>query len=152
TYMQIDALAFFTYESGQDRYFLDSSGVQSTNSGHYLAAPIPIPIGSTIYQVNIAYRGAPICEIRLRDHITVTPFATLFQQTPPLSSNAAQASYDLSPGITIPDHKSALFAFYSNAGYALYGVTLGYLPPTQSFVPFSGLTPRVLDTRPSHGG
>src|SRR5262245_40127157 len=55
TYMQIDALAFFTYEFGEDRYFVDSTGVQAVNSGHYLAAPIPLPVGATIHQVNISY-------------------------------------------------------------------------------------------------
>jgi len=30
-------------------------------------------------------------------------------------------------------------------------VTLGYTPPTQSFIPFSGAVPRVLDTRNTGG-
>jgi hypothetical protein len=147
TYVQIDALAFNVFDFGESRFFTDSTGVQSTNSGHYLAAPIPIPVGSTIFQVDISYRSQPVCEIRLRDHITVTPFATPFQQTPPSSANAAQITFNLNPGITIPNRKSALFAFLSTGGSALFGVTIGYTPPTQSFIPFSGATPRVLDTR-----
>src|SRR5262245_12305758 len=87
SYMQIDALAFDTYEPNEPRYFQEATGVQATNSGHYLAAPIPIPSGSTIYQVNISYRSAPFCEIRLRDLVTVTPFTTPFQQSPPTSAS-----------------------------------------------------------------
>jgi hypothetical protein len=151
TYIQIDALAFNTYEYGESRYFVESTGVQSLNSGHYLAAPIPIPCGSTIYQANVSYRSQPIVEIRLRDHITPTPYATPFQQNPPNSAGAAQVTYDISPGITVGNRKSALFAFYSSGGSALYGVTIGYTPPTQGFVPFAGATPRVLDTRAAGG-
>jgi len=125
--------------------------VQSTNSGHYLAAPIPIPVGSTIFQLNIAYRSSPICEIRLRNHVTVTPFATPFQQTLPNSANPATITFNLSPGITIPNNTSASFAFFSSGGSALFGVTLGYTPPTQGFIPFGGATPRVLDTRIAGG-
>ena len=151
TYLQIDALAFFTYDFGEDRYFVDTTGVQSATSGHYLAAPIPIPCGSTIYEVNISYRSAPICEIRLRDQITVTPFTTPFQKTLPNSVNAAQITYPLNPGITIGNRTSALFAFYSSGGSALYSVTIGYTPPTQGFIPFGGTDPRVLDTRSTGG-
>src|SRR6476660_157435 len=39
TYMQIDSLAFFTYDFNEIRFFTEATGVQSTNSGHYLAAP-----------------------------------------------------------------------------------------------------------------
>src|SRR6185369_8876186 len=96
-------------------------------------------------------RSAPVCEIRLRDQIAVTPFTTPFQQTLPSSATAAQVTYDLNPGITVGNRKSALFAFYSSAGSALYGVTIGYTPPTQGFIPFSGADPRVLDTRITGG-
>jgi len=94
---------------------------------------------------------APICEIRLRDQIAVTPFASPFQQTLPNSATAAQVTYHLNPGITIGNRKSALFAFYSSGGSALYGVTIGYTPPTQGFIPFGGADPRVLDTRKTGG-
>ncbi len=33
-------------------------------------------------------------------------------------------------------------------GDSIYGVTVGYLPPTQGFVPFAGANPRVYDCRP----
>lgn len=151
TYMQLDALAFFTYDLTQERYFTDANGMQSKNSGYYLAAPIPIPCGSTIYQLNISFRAAPICEIRVRDHSAAT-VATPFQQALPNSANAAQITYDLNPGITIGNHTSASFAFLSIGGAALFGVTIGYTPPRQGFIPFSGPgLPRVLDTRNTGG-
>ena len=129
TYAQVDPVAFFTYEFGEDRYFVDSTGVQSANSGHYLAAPLPIPSGSVIYQINIAYRSAPIVQIRLRNQEPVTPFLTPFQQTLPSSATAATVTYDLSSPVTIGARQTALLAFYSSGGSALYGVTVGYVPP-----------------------
>lgn len=149
TYMQIDALAFNTWDFNEPRYYLEATGVQSANSGHWLAAPIPIPVGSTIYQVDIAYRTQPICEIWLRDQIAVT-MSKPFSQTPPSSAPAAQVTYTPN-GITVGNRKTAFFAFYSSAGSALYGVTIGYTPPTQAFIPFSGGPPRVLDTRNTGG-
>ena len=129
TYAQIDPLAFFTYDLGEDRYFVDATGVQAANSGHYLAAPLPLPSGSAIYQINFAYRGASVVQVRLRNQEQVTPFLTPFQQTLPNIATAATVTYDLSSPVTIGARQTALLAFYSVGGSALYGVTVGYVPP-----------------------
>jgi len=134
TYAQVDPLAFDTYEFGQDRYFLDTTGVQAANSGHYLAAPLPIPSGSVIFQLNIAYRSAPIVEIRLRNQEPVTPYLSPFLQTLPNSAPPATITYNLNSPVTVGPRQTALLAFFSAGGSALYGVTVGYVAPLDNTV------------------
>ena len=48
--------------------------------------------------------------------------------------------------VTIEQDSTYTVSFFCGAGHSVFGCTVGYLPPTQGFVPFAG-TPRILDTR-----
>jgi len=106
----------------------------------------PDPCGSTIYQVNIAYRAAPICEIRLRTTSRLPLEHTLSSRHCRTAPAPRRSHNDLNPGITIGNRKSALFAFYSYGGVRPLGVTIGYTPPDAELHPVQ----RQRSTRPRH--
>src|SRR5215207_4495560 len=61
TYMTLDAFAFFndTTVAPNTRVYADNTGVQPIPSSNRLSASLPIPTGSTIFQLNVAYQGQP---------------------------------------------------------------------------------------------
>lgn len=154
TYVQIDGFAFWpdSFVGTQDRVYQDITGVQPTNSPARMNAPLMLPVGSVIQQINIAHQGQPIVEIWKRSLTAPTPYQTVFQQTVTTSGGGPQSqTFDLSAPITVEANATYAVRVYCAAAQSFYGVTVGYLPPTQSFIPFSGPTPRVLDTRTTGG-
>ncbi|MGB8861546.1 MAG: hypothetical protein WCC60_19985 [Ilumatobacteraceae bacterium] len=153
TYVGLDAFAFFTdYSSGgHDRYYADVTGVGSVVAGDRLSAPLSIPSGSIIRQINVAYQGEPILEIWKRSMATPVPYAPSFQQTLPAGGGPKTASYDLATPIVVDAGTTMAVRYYTVPGATVLGVTIGYTPPTQSFIPFTGGPPRVLDTRGAGG-
>jgi hypothetical protein len=108
---------------------------------------LPIPCGSVIHQINVAYVGQPILEIWKRPLAAPTPYQTPFQQSLPAGAGQKTASYDLVPPIIVEANTTMAVRYYTSAGATVFGVTVGYVPPTQSFIPFTGGPPRIVDTR-----
>lgn len=154
TYAQLDAYAFFnenTGAPGQGRNIEILSGVTST-SGDNLVAPLPIPTGSRIRQLNVSYFGRPTAFIYRRpladprgdqvayigstlpEHVGMDPRAESVALDVPLLANVA---YTLRFGSVDP--------------FSIFAATVGYLPPTQGFVPVDPPT-RPLDTRQAGQG
>jgi hypothetical protein len=151
TYMMLDAFAFFTDTTTETRIYQDITGVQPLTVNTRLSASLPIPSGSTIFQLNVAYQGQPIMEIWKRSMVTPVPYGPVFQQTVPAGGGPQTTTFDFSPPIPVEQGTTVAVRFFATAGASVLGVTVGYLPPAQSFVPFSGGPPRVLDTRVSGG-
>jgi hypothetical protein len=149
TYMPIDAFAFLT-DTLAPRVYQDITGVQPLTPPARMSASLPIPTGSTIFQLNVAYQGQPIMEIWKRSMTTPVPYAPAFQQTVPAGGGPQTVTFDLPP-ITVDPGTTVAVRFFASAGASVLGVTVGYTPPTQSFIPFTGSTPRVLDTRTTGG-
>ncbi len=159
TYMPLDGLAFFPdtqYNGGFDpRYEDNLSGVGIAFSGGHtagqLAAAIQVPTGSLIKQINVAYGGTPILNIFTRTLTSPTPLGQPFTQSLAAGGGAKTQSFDIPAGFAIAAGTTYSLRFYVGAGDTIHGVTIGYVPPTQSFVPFTGAVPRALDTRVSGG-
>jgi hypothetical protein len=153
TYLMLDAFAFLNDSTfpPHTRVYKDITGVQPLNPNERLSAALPIPCGSTIYQLNIAYQGRPIIEIWKRSLTTPTPYSPSFQQTVPAGPGPQTTTFDLDPPIVVEQGTTVAVRFFATAGASVLGVTVGYTPPTQSFIPFTGTTPRVLDTRVTGG-
>ena len=154
TYMTLDAFAFFndSTTTGNARVYQDITGVQPLTPNNRLSASLPLPTGSTIFQMNVAYQGQPIMEIWKRSLASPVPFGPSFQQTVPAGGGGpATATFDLATPITVEPNTTVSVRFFATAGASVLAVTIGYLPPTQSFIPFTGAPPRVLDTRESGG-
>ena len=154
TYLSLDAFAFFTDSTidAQGRIYQDATGVQPSVVNTRLSAALPIPVGSTIHQLNVAYQQQPIMEIWKRSMVTPMPYAPVFQQSVPLADpGPATTTLEFDPPIPVDQGETVAVRFFATAGSSVLGVTVGYRPPLQAFVPFTGGTPRVLDTRLTGG-
>ncbi|HXJ77929.1 MAG TPA: hypothetical protein VMS64_04520 [Candidatus Methylomirabilis sp.] len=158
TYVMLDGFAFIpdfipdgSGLTGAGRIYQDITGVQPSAVNNRLSAALPIPCGSTIYELNVAYQHQPIMEIWKRSMTTPTPFGPALQISVPLGSGASTTTIDVDPPIFVEQGSTVSVRFFGTAGDSVYGVTVGYTPPTQAFIPFTGSTPRVLDTRTGGG-
>lgn len=150
TYISLDAFAFnvASEAGGQYRIFDDLTGTQPINPNDWINAPLPIPLGSVIKQINISYYGEPIVSV-LRRALTG---ARLDIVTPtPLAAGAGLKTKSLAVNAEVTSAASYAVRVYCATGASILGMTVGYIPPAQAFVPYLGPDPRVFDTRPSSG-
>jgi hypothetical protein len=149
TYVGIDAFAFFP-NNPQDRVYQTLTGSQPSAPNNRIWAPLMIPAGSVVHQMNVGYQTQPIAEISRRRVAQPNPAlapAQVFQQTLPASPGGPFSStLNLPTPVTIEQDSTYTVSFFCGVASSVFGCTVGYLPPTQGFVPFTG-TPRVLDTR-----
>ena len=145
TYLGLDALDFWPIDASQ-RIYQDTTGVQGAVNDR-IWAPLLLPVGSTIFQISASYQQQPIIEISRRplfSGTTGTAPVQVFQQSFPASPGGPFAStVNLNPAIVISTGATYLVSAFLTAGSSIFGVQIGYRPPTQSFVPFTGTTPRI---------
>lgn len=150
TYLGIDAEQFFPSGNPSNRLYEHATGTKLVNSGT-LHAALPLPAGSVLYQVNTGYQGQPVLTIHkrtLQQPQSSTGPAQVFQQSVEASPGGPFSSTINLPAPIVVDRESTYtLSYFVSPGQAIFGATVGYLPPTQSFVPFAGGEPRVLDTR-----
>jgi hypothetical protein len=163
-YMALDATDFWpdgNYNGGQDPRHIDTltgAGVSfvGPNNAAQLAASIPLPAGSVIRQISIAYQGTPIINVyakplatptALGQHISLGLAAGGGDKTQTITLNGSRPQ--LAP-IRLVANTSYTLRFYVGIGDGIHAVTIGYTPPLQGFVPITGHQ-RVLDTRSSGG-
>ena len=153
TYVGIDAFAFTTETvgtGGVQRIYQYQTGMQPTPASNRIWAPLTIPSGSVVHQMNVGYQGQPIAEINRRKVAQPNPAvqpAQVFQKTLAAGPGGPFSSTEnLATPVTIEQDSTYTVSFYCGVGQSVFGCTVGYLPPTQGFVPYTG-TPRVLDTR-----
>jgi hypothetical protein len=153
TYVMLDAFAFFNDSTNgtNTRIYQDITGVQPLLANERLSAALPIPCGSTIHQLNVAYQGQPILEIWKRSMTAPTPYAPVFQQTVPAGSGPQTTTFNLVTPVVVEQGVTVAIRFFATAGASVLGVTVGYTPPTQGFIPLTGATPRIFDTRTGGG-
>jgi hypothetical protein len=150
TYIGLDAQQFFPSGDPSNRLYEDLTGSKVSGSGT-LFAGIPLPAGSVLYQVNVGYQQQPILFIHKRSlqqpAMDAQPEQVFFASLQPSPGGPFSSTVNLPTPIVIDRESTYTISFFVSAGSAIFGCTLGYQPPTQSFVPFSGSEPRVLDTR-----
>jgi hypothetical protein len=145
SYLGIDAYAFF--DDLGDRLYQTLTGTQtSDNTLDRIWAPLGLPAGTILREIAVCYQGSPIVEISRRpffDGVQATIPAQVFQQTFPDGPGGPNTT-TRAINVTIdPSFTYTLSAFLS-PGDSILGVRLGYLG---GFVPFTGASPRILDTR-----
>ncbi|MFN8020949.1 MAG: hypothetical protein U0Q03_05400 [Acidimicrobiales bacterium] len=148
-YTSFDALAFFTETTngGQSRVYQETppTGVQPLSVPAYVHAPLTLPIGAVLRQINVSVQGQPIISVAERDFASglLIPITDLFTPT----AGGGVKTQTFTTTATLAAGKSYVLRAFCSAGDSVLGVSVGYLPPAQAFVPFLGSTPRVLDTR-----
>ena len=150
TYIAIDAQQF--WPSTGPRVYADATGSQPTSPEVRIWAGLPLPAGSVIYQISLSYQTQPIIEISRRKLNPANPAVAptqAFQQTVPLSPGGpVSTTINLATPVTIESDSSYTVSAFCGAGSSVFNVQIGYLPPTQSFVPLgSAIPPRIFDSR-----
>ncbi len=147
TYHQVDQLAFYPAAQGGIRYIDPITGV-GLNSPGFLACPLPLPSGSVVRQLNFGYRGSPVVKLLKRPLANPAAFVDIGLQTLP-STGGAPGTATSTTGLPVTIEAEAAYTLqvFCSAGDTIAGATVGYEPPVQGFVPFTGATPRVYDSR-----
>ena len=161
-YITIDAQAFVTSDY-TNRLYGDLTGITTINKPDRVWAALPLPVGSVIYQISVGYQHQPIIEISRRKITQPTPATApsqSYQKTVPLSPggptsstlNLTGAAGTIEAPVLIEADSSYTVSAYMTPGDSIFNVQIGYLPPTQTFIPFPGTTPRVFDSRLAANG
>jgi hypothetical protein len=150
TYFGIDAQQFFPSGNPSSRLYEDGTGSKLLTSGT-LFAGLSLPAGSVVYQINAGYQGQPILFIHKRalqqPAVNAAPEQVFFANLAASPGGPFSSTINLPNPIVIEREATYTISYFLSAGSAIFGCTVGYLPATQGFVPFSGSVPRVLDTR-----
>jgi hypothetical protein len=156
-YLPIDGLAFDVYNTASFPSYNDNDGVYFNNTN--AVANLTLPEGSIVKQIDVGYRGTTSVQVFQRNlalsngktpaGATVTKLIDKTLATVPAYDSV---TVDLSSSpITIAHDSTYFIQFAASAQFNLFGVTIGYTPATQSFVPFGGAIPRLYDSRLSGG-
>jgi hypothetical protein len=149
TYVAIDAQQMWPSRAA-DRVYQDITGAQGLPNDRIWAG-LPLPVGSVVRQISVGYQGQPIVEISRRAINQPNPALQpeqVFQLSAPASPGGPFSStLNLATPVTIEANYSYTVSFFLAPGVSVFGASIGYLPSTQGFIPFTGTSPRVLDTR-----
>ena len=153
TYIAIDAQQMWPTVAST-RVYQDITGTQGPPNDRIWAG-LPLPVGSVIKQISVGYQTQPILEISRRPITPAIPAvapAQVFQKTLTMSPGQGFSSTELiTPNVTIEQDFSYMLSFFLGPGSSVFNASIGYTPPAappqQAFFPFTGSTPRVLDTR-----
>lgn len=152
SYVSVDGVAFFSQTAIRvyDTDFGTRSGL-----GNASYAPLLLPTGARVKQLNVTYRGSVIAYIDRRQDV-VPYWESLYNTgSTPQSATPNSQSYDVD--ILIEHGKSYILRFTAEAAplvgppQFLGSMGIGYVPPPSGFMPYMGATPRILDTRLAGG-
>jgi hypothetical protein len=154
SYIGIDSFGFST--PGNDRYSDDTSGTGALMPPDVIVAPLSLPAGSVVRQLNVAYIGTPGVQLWRRrlatpqDLSPTNPPAAVFDQPAPDQGGGPRA-HSFDTDITIAADSTYSLRMPVEAGESIFGVTIGYEAPSPAtgalgIVPIDPPT-RPLDTR-----
>lgn len=148
TYLAIDELSFFPASQGGTRYIDPLSGV-GLNATGWLAAALPLPAGSLIRQIDVAYQGTPTVRILARPFATPADADTTAYSQGSLPAGGGPKTASLTSNLPprLASATSYSLQLYCSPGDSVYAAAVAYEPPAQGFVPFGGAEPRVYDSR-----
>lgn len=149
TYITLDALAFDVAGTSPSAYRLyqesPPTGVQPSVAPAFIYAPLTIPVGSTVRQLNVSCQGQPIIYISKRNFTT----GALTDVTGPHFAGTAGGvqTASFAVDVTLEQGSSYVVKAFCSTGQSVLGMSLGFIPAAQAFIPYTGGQPRVLDTR-----
>jgi hypothetical protein len=146
-YLPLDAFAFDVarVSSGPYRLYQTLTGVQPSDAPGEIYASLPIPIGSVVKKINVAYVGQPIIAITRRTFGTQTLLDAMTLVSLPAATNPATTTVT----VDVPFTPGATYAMkvFCSVGQSVYGMEVGYIPAAQAFIPFTGTPARIFDSR-----
>ncbi|MEP1126468.1 MAG: hypothetical protein ABJH68_21495 [Ilumatobacter sp.] len=146
TYVTLDAFAFDVagVSPAAYRLYQQTTGMQPQPAPGEIHAPLPIPIGSVVKQINVGFLGQPIVAITRRQ---LTGGYTDLTTLTTLTAGGGVKTQTLAVDGELTHGASYAVRAFCSAGASVLGMTIGYIPPAQAFIPYSGTEARVLDTR-----
>lgn len=149
-YLPLDAFAFDVARtsSGPYRLYQTLTGMQPSDAPNEIYASLPIPIGSVVKKINVAYIGTPIIAITRRVFGTQTLTDAMTLVSLPAQTNPASTTVTIPDGgvVFTPGATYAMKVFCS-VGQSVFGMEVGYIPAAQAFIPFTGSEARIFDSR-----
>ena len=146
-YLPLDAFAFDVAGTSSTAYRIhqNTTGVQPNTAPAQLYASLPIPIGSVVKKINVAYIGTPIIAITRRVFGTQTLDDAMTLASLPAGTNPATSTVT----VDVPFTAGATYGIrvFCSAGQSIFGMEVGYVPAAQAFIPFTGSQARVFDSR-----
>jgi hypothetical protein len=146
-YLPLDAFAFDVarVSSTPYRLYQDLTGMQPSDAPGEIYASLPIPIGSVVKKINVAYVGTPIISITRRVFGTQTlePASALIT----LPTAATPATTTATVDVAFTGGATYAMRVFCSAGQSVYGMEIGYVPAAQAFIPFTGSGARIFDSR-----
>lgn len=146
-YVTLDAFAFDTAQAASTPYRLyqQATGMQPSTAPAYVQAALPIPVGSIVKQINVSYQGQPIVSIDRRNFADAAfaPVTDLFVT----AAGGGVKTQSFSTTTELTHGGSYSLRVFCSAGDSVLGVSVGYVPPAQAFIPYTGSAPRAIDTR-----
>lgn len=151
TYIGIDATAFDGFDAAANaRYVNDESGAGANVDG-VIAAPLVLPSGSVVRSVSVAYVGSghriQLWRRRMTEASTLDtagPMMVLDEMLPDQGAGSHAETFTTS--YTVAADSTYSLRSPVTAGQSILGVTVGYTPRTQGFVPIDP-PERPFDTR-----
>lgn len=146
-YLPLDAFAFDVARTSSTPYRLYQTltGMQPSDAPGEIYASLPIPIGSVVKKINVAYVGQPIIAITRRPFGTQTLLDAMTLVSLPAATNPATTTVT----VDVPFTAGATYAMkvFCSVGQSVYGMEVGYVPAAQAFIPFTGTAARIFDSR-----
>lgn len=150
TYISIDALGFRTATATPGWYSDDFSGTGANAGGNPLTAPLSLPVGAVVKQINVAYQGgSPAIFIYERPLIDPRNPQALINQSLPFDGTAGPKNDSIDTNVVIKHGYTYALRINVAPGTSIFGMTIGYTP--SAFSPFTGNPKRALDTRLAGG-
>jgi hypothetical protein len=148
TYLTLDALAFdvAAQTNAVHRAYDDALGMRPSVYPAWLYASLPIPVGSVVRKIRIWFVGQPVVSIGQRLRGNATGFADLTPLTT-LTAGAAIKTQTLDVDAEIVGGTTYVIRAFCSTGANLLGMEIGYIPPAQVLIPYTGADPRVFDSR-----
>ena len=157
SYVTVPGTAFWPLSNPADRYAEPDSRLVGLGSGGLLVAPLELPAGAVIHQISFGYRVAAGTDATVRimeqpldagQDAADAPDPVAVAVGPGADMVVSSVTVNLaSPAIVKPNHVYTV-ELLTTVGMSLRGVSIGY---SAGFVPFSGATPRVYDSRTGDG-
>ncbi|CAN5434343.1 hypothetical protein BH23ACT3_BH23ACT3_12420 [soil metagenome] len=129
SYIGIDSLGFST--PNNDRYSDDTSGTGALFPPDTVVAPLSLPAGSVVRQLNVAYMGTPGVQVWRRrlatpsDLSPTNPPAPVFNQPAPDQGGGPRA-HTFETDITIAADSTYSLRMPIVVAESIFGVTIGY--------------------------
>lgn len=151
TYVQLDAYSFFNVLTTSSRQVDNLTGANPVPSPGTLVAPLPVPSGAQLKQINLSYLGTPTVQIWRRPLANPRNEESLVNETLPMHTGSDPRAESIAVDLPVTESVAYSLRVACPIGTSVFGATVGY-ESTSTTSEALGILPidpptRPLDTR-----